>query len=239
MNRTRVPKARPCSATPAGPWGGRRQAWIPVAGLLLASGAFAADARFSHRLHLKQVGAACVVCHESAAASNAAEDRNLPREETCLACHNGETAPTVDTKWLARHEPDRRTFRFDHALHVKFDKIADVLRVALDAGSYLGETDGLRRLLDTDNACQGCHRGLEETDLASKENLPVMSDCLVCHPEIDNPFSCEKCHLPGVNLKPADHTREFVDLHSTGRLDFDKATCLPCHGTNFACMGCH
>ena len=43
----------------------------------------------------------------------------------------------------------------------------------------------------------------------------------------------------GVNLRPADHTREFIDTHSTGKINLDKQSCLPCHGRDFPCMGCH
>ena len=216
-----------------------RRGWIPLLGLLVATQALAAETKFSHQLHLNKVGATCTICHSAAATSKKAADRNLPKEETCLACHNGETAPTVDTAWLADRELEERTFRFNHESHLKLGNVAATIRAALDAGSYLGKAGDMRRLLNSDNICQSCHRGLEETDLASKANLPVMSDCLVCHTEIDNPFSCEECHLSGINLRPADHTRKFIDLHSTGKVNLDKTTCLPCHGTNFACMGCH
>ncbi len=207
--------------------------------LLVATQALAAETKFSHQLHLNKVGATCTICHSAASASKQAADRNLPTAETCLACHNGETTPSVDTAWLAERELKERTFRFNHEFHLKLGNVAAIIRAALDSGSYLGKADHMGRLLNSDNSCQSCHRGLEETDLASQANLPVMSDCLVCHTEIDNPFSCEECHLSGINLKPAGHTREFIDLHSTGKVNLDKATCLPCHGTNFACMGCH
>ncbi len=194
---------------------------------------------FSHQLHLNTVGATCTTCHNSVTSSKAATDRNLPAQATCLACHNGETAPKVETSWLPERKINERTFRFDHEYHTKLGNIAPLIAVMIDSGTYLGKHGDTRRHLDSDNECQACHRGLQETDLAGKANLPQMSDCLVCHSEIDNPFSCETCHLEGINLRPASHDRTFIDQHSTGRLNLDKSTCLPCHGRNFGCMGCH
>ena len=67
-----------------------------------------------------------------------------------------------------------------------------------------------------------------------------MADCLVCHNKIDNPFSCEKCHTaPAVQLKPPSHTADYVDTHSSGKLQLDKPSCVICHGKEFTCLGCH
>ena len=216
-----------------------RQAWVLAVAILLVPEGFAVESEFSHKLHLNVVGATCVSCHASALTSRTSQDSIVPQVETCQACHNGQTAPEVDTTWMAVSESEKRMFRFDHEFHLQLGNVTAIIRSAIENGDYLGESSSIRRLLNRDSTCEGCHRGLEEVDLATKMNLPVMSDCLVCHKEIDNPFSCEECHLPGSRLKPIDHTREFSDLHSTGKLSLDKATCLPCHGTNFACMGCH
>ena len=198
----------------------------------------AAELRFSHQLHL-QAGATCANCHTTASTSTAATDSNLPTKRECNVCHDGSAVRPVDTAALSEIATAKRSYRFNHEFHLKLGNVAPALAAALDGGTYLGKATGIREYLDGANTCQACHRGLEETELASKANLPQMSDCLVCHSEIDNPFSCEKCHLEGVELRPADHTRTFVDQHSTGKIQLDKASCLPCHGTNFACMGCH
>jgi predicted CXXCH cytochrome family protein len=198
-----------------------------------------AKPRFSHQLHLNQEDVTCVTCHQAATGSDAATDLNMPEEKVCLACHTGDPVAAVDTSFLSGKEPAERTYRFNHEFHLGMGNVAPLLSAAIENGSYLGKAGGMLENLDTENACEACHRGLRETDVAAKANLPQMSDCLVCHSEIRNPFSCEKCHLEGVNLMPANHTRDFVDTHSTGRLGLDKATCLPCHGRNFACMGCH
>lgn len=202
-----------------------------------AAPAAAESVKFSHKLHLAQ-GLFCITCHGSAQTSSKASDGNLPSGQICLACHDGAGAPRVELSGLAAIEPASRSFRFNHEFHLGMGNLAPIFAAALDSGKYLGHADGIRRL-DVEDACQACHRGLTETDLASKTNLPRMSDCLVCHDRVDNPFSCEKCHLDGVDLLPASHTREFIDLHSTGKLNLDKVSCQPCHGKNFTCMGCH
>jgi hypothetical protein len=66
-----------------------------------------------------------------------------------------------------------------------------------------------------------------------------MADCLVCHSQIDPPFSCEFCHAPGDHLKPVSHTPDFIDTHTSGKLKLDKSSCAVCHGRTFTCQGCH
>ena len=45
--------------------------------------------RFSHRRHLALKGLSCEDCHYSALSSRLAADDNLPKPETCVACHDG------------------------------------------------------------------------------------------------------------------------------------------------------
>jgi hypothetical protein len=208
--------------------------------LLLSAAASGLDLEFSHKLHLGKVGLDCTFCHGSAESSNAATDNNLPSQEVCLACHNGQTAPSIDPSPLAHRAPAERIFWFNHELHLALGNPAPKIAAAIDTGKYLGHAGDIRARLDTENACMACHRGLAEAgQIDSKAHLPRMSDCLVCHDQVDNPFSCEKCHARDFALKPADHTRGFIDRHSTGKAGFDKLTCQPCHGRSFSCMGCH
>jgi c(7)-type cytochrome triheme protein len=202
--------------------------------------ASAADLEFSHKLHLGKVGLTCTFCHSAAVGSQAVTDNNLPEQQLCLACHNGETAPSIDASTLADRTPAERVFWFNHQQHLALGNPAPTIAKAIDSGKYLGHAGDIRERLDTDNACMACHRGLAEADqVDSKLHLPRMSDCLVCHDQIDNPFSCEECHPRDFAIKPASHTRGFIDGHSTGKMGFDKLTCQPCHGRNFRCMGCH
>lgn len=166
-------------------------------------------AKFSHREALKTPGVACTSCHADVAAST-----------------------------TLRAKPGRNT-RFNHKLHLAMGNLAPVIAAAIDSGRYLGARGDIRQHLNTSNQCVACHRGLEESGQVTKANLPKMADCLVCHNQIEAPFSCEKCHLNTAVLKPASHTRDYIDFHSSKNARLDKQSCVICHGTQFRCMGCH
>ena len=213
--------------------------WAATA--VLAQGPAARDLKFSHKLHLERPGARCVDCHAAAVESTDSADRNLPAEQTCLRCHDGVRAARVDAKSASLLQTARREIRFNHKLHVGMGNLAPILAAAIDSKKYLGSSAAeIRKLLNTKEACEACHRGLELTDYSSKANLPQMADCLVCHNKIDPPFSCEKCHIaPAVKLKPATHTPDYIDVHSSRKTKLDKPSCVICHGVDFRCMGCH
>lgn len=205
----------------------------------LAVPLLAQDWAFPHKPHLER-GLECQTCHAAAAESEESTDHLLPDGAICGVCHNGDTAPAIDATPLARREPRIRSYRFNHAFHLAMGDAGPLIAAALDSGDYHGKPGDARRFLDSGNACAACHRGLEESVAVTEAaHMPRMGDCIVCHTNVDNPFSCKECHLDSAELLPADHTREFAELHSTGRLGFDKLTCLPCHGRNFPCMGCH
>jgi c(7)-type cytochrome triheme protein len=202
------------------------------------------DLIFSHRKHLARQPE-CVQCHTSILWSTSAQDRNLPGEKTCLTCHDGARAGkecalchTNPGGVQPRATPGRH-IRFNHQLHLSFGNLAPAFAKAIDTGRYLSEPGDMRRHLNTENACLACHRGILETDLATRANLPAMADCLVCHTRIDPPFSCGFCHTPEFELKPASHTAKFADAHSSRKAVPDKSTCKICHGAKFTCMGCH
>ena len=157
--------------------------------------------------------------------------------KSCQPCH----APIPKSSTVSRREARPvRWVKFSHAIHVKLPGVAQSLIQAIDSKKYLGTaTPELRKMLETQNVCQACHRGMPEaTGALAKANYPAMADCLVCHSKIDPPFSCVKCHAEDTNtLKPVSHAGGFIDGH-TNR-GGDKATCAACHGRRFTCMGCH
>lgn len=165
----------------------------------------------------------------------------LAKGAECLSCH----AQQKDATSLGDARKGKVLKDFNHAFHLKFGSVAPLLRAALDTKRYLASPNhvnipALRAQLETRNACQACHRGLEQaTGALTKANFPHMEDCLVCHTKIDNPFSCADCHPKAMNLKPANHAPDFLDRHTTGKLDLDKTTCASCHGRRFTCLGCH
>jgi c(7)-type cytochrome triheme protein len=200
---------------------------------------------FSHRLHLAKAKASCQDCHSNARDSRLATDNNLPLEKDCLKCHDGQQARrecTVCHKHQENVVPlgiPPRDFRFNHQLHLELGNLAPVIAAAIDGGNYLSPTKNIRAQLSGENPCLACHRSLEETDLAGKANLPQMADCLVCHAEIDPPFSCEFCHTKDAKIKPASHSLDYLDLHNSGKVKLEKQSCKICHATGFRCMGCH
>jgi hypothetical protein len=193
---------------------------------------------FSHRVHLA-AKLACVDCHTSAAASTRLDEKLLPKPEACLKCHKAAEigAPTGT---VAGPDGTPRPARFDHQLHLKLGNLAPVISAAIDNKTYLSPvTPELRSALNTRNPCEACHRGLEASDRPDRSVMPQMADCLVCHNQIDPPYSCEFCHAKGAKLRPASHTPDFLDTHTSGKLGFDKTTCAVCHGRHFHCLGCH
>ena len=200
-----------------------------LAVILLAWGAAASAAPFSHKLHLG-LKLECATCHTAAAASTKASDNLLPDKEGLPACHQDAQIPAP---------PRTRVASFNHALHLKMGNVAPIIAAAIDKKTYLQPPGDIRRHLNTDNPCQACHRGLEESEQVTAAAMPQMADCIVCHTEIDNPFSCEKCHAKDAQLKPASHVDSFMSDHTSGKLNLDKASCAVCHGRNFRCLGCH
>jgi predicted CXXCH cytochrome family protein len=186
-------------------------------------------APFSHKLHLG-LELQCTTCHTAANASTKASDNLLPAKTVCLQCHEAAQIPAP---------PTTRVAFFSHAQHLKMGNLAPILAAAIDKKNYLQPPGDIRRHLNTQNACQACHRGLLESDQVTAAAMPQMADCLVCHTGIDNPFSCEKCHAKDAPLKPASHLPGFLSDHTSGKLNLDKASCVVCHGRNFRCLGCH
>lgn len=186
---------------------------------------------FSHELHLKlPQKLACVACHVSVQTSTRVEDNNLPPVAVCLGCHKSPTVGKPRPTILAH---------FDHKKHLALGNVAPAIAAAIDAKTYFLPPAGLRRKLDTTNACGACHRDMEHSTALARSDLPLMADCLVCHNKIDPPFSCEFCHAKSAALKPADHTPDFLDLHNHKNFKFDKESCDICHGRKFQCLGCH
>jgi len=218
----------------------QRLAAKAIAGFVLLCGASLA-APFSHKLHLKLVQK-CETCHTAIGSSTKASDNNLPRAAACTGCHR---QPVVSAPRVLK------VTQFDHKKHIAFGSIAPAILAAMKSKNYFSspidatpaaalETQLKSFTAATPNAgCLSCHHGVAESEMPSRAMHANMPDCLVCHTKIDNPFSCELCHTPGNHLMPASHTPDYVDRHSTGKMNLDKASCVVCHGKKFRCLGCH
>ncbi|MBI1788087.1 MAG: hypothetical protein HYR60_11130 [Acidobacteria bacterium] len=185
---------------------------------------------FSHQTHL-QLKLTCTGCHAPAASSTRLEDNNLPSRAVCLGCHKDPVikAPTPTV-----------LNRFNHRKHAAMGNLAPLIAAAIDRGTYLSEGGvKIRPLLNTTNACEACHRGMAASTEVTKAAFPQMADCLVCHSQIDPPWSCELCHDKPKTLKPAYHVADFLDSHHRKDAKIDRTACAVCHGRKFTCLGCH
>jgi hypothetical protein len=206
-----------------------------------ACAALAAEKPFSHEFHLR-MELECVSCHTAAPESRTAADNLLPAQPACARCHDKEM-PVAEAQG-GKPKP-RLVTKFNHQRHVGLGNVAPVIAAALQARTYHNSSAGappgpaLESQLAAAAACTACHRGIAQSTPADGASFPAMQDCLVCHPKIDPPFSCEKCHDPGDHLKPANHANDFMDRHTSGKPGLNKAACVVCHGTGFRCMGCH
>jgi hypothetical protein len=195
-------------------------------------------AEFSHRVHLG-LKLQCVTCHASAPASTRVEDSNLPKIEICQSCHTGGDGKARKLEFTIKQMRQTNLKAFSHQQHLKMGNVAPLIARAIDTKSYLSAPGDIRRHLNGASACTACHRGMAESDAVTRAAYPQMADCLVCHTKVDPPFSCSTCHADGPHLKPANHTPDLLDRHTTGKLNLDKSTCAVCHGRKFACLGCH
>ena len=152
--------------------------------------------QFSHKLHL-QLKKQCADCHAAWLRARLRQDNLLPSAAVCKPCHESRTIRAP------RATP---VTHFSHAQHLKLGNIAPVIAAAIDKKTYLSDPDDIRAHLNSTNACLACHRGIDTSDHVTDANMPQMADCLVCHNQIDPPFSCAKCHDPKwPDLQPANH----------------------------------
>ena len=181
-------------------------------------------ADFSHRKHLA-LKLECVQCHKSATSSTRPDDNNLPKPESCRPCHE---------KAEIGRPRQTNVAKFNHQLHAKFPNIAQLVRNAIDRRQYLAPPGDLKQRLEGATGCTACHAGTAQSDKAVHAE---MATCLVCHNQIELPYSCSYCHAKDADLKPANHVEAFHDTHT--RKSVEKIGCAVCHGRNFRCLGCH
>jgi hypothetical protein len=204
--------------------------------------------RFSHALHLGEVGMECLDCHAGALESESASDLLFPKESVCLACHEREgpegcglchTRPEA----IAPLSNPLSDIFFSHRLHLLLPDLAGPLLEALASGRHAGSGPARRhRGIDPSRPCSVCHRGLEEVSLGGPDNLPEMADCLVCHTSGGDAMRrCGDCHPPGFDRRPQDHrVVGFFDAHSAAEARPIATNCRMCHTPGFnPCTQCH
>jgi hypothetical protein len=200
---------------------------------------------FSHQKHLAREKMDCAFCHEDAPGSTRGRDNLMPREEACAVCHpidrsqpEKATSPGQPGARCSLCHPGARgsearvvvpppNLKFNHKIHI-----------------------------DRKVRCQTCHGDLlaDGVELATRAQLPRMSQCLGCHDSRTAPSKCTTCHLavPGGRVKTEYAQGSLVpsgvlrgDAHDLGfRTDHarvaenDPAYCANCHRQSF-CASCH
>lgn len=172
--------------------------------------------KFSHKMHINDVGADCATCHPAGSTSMISSDNLASTHDQCSSCHEDQVTNdcgfchTTPDNIVARPAADR-TVIFSHENH------------------------GARGV-----ECITCHKGLDEVELSSAKNLPDMATCNTCHNNVKATNTCENCHTDFVTLLPADHRRsDFLRSHRDEvRLGAMTASCQTCHSETF-CQQCH
>jgi hypothetical protein len=200
--------------------------------------------RFDHRKHATApLGLSCTSCHPGAGL--AANAPMLPRGATCDACHGSKHDGVVSGACAFCH------------VGVEQGRVRPV-RIPRGNLVFSHRKHAVRNI-----ACPHCHGDVTAVGLATREQLPRMRGCLVCHgrPDAasrgDAHSACETCHLRNVGeegglirtvyregvlypprwLGDASHTADFVERHKAVA-GLDSALCANCHVERF-CTDCH
>lgn len=138
--------------------------------------------RFSHKKHLA-LDIGCDSCHPAALTSQSARDHLIPSEEDCAVCHP-----------IDRNDPFKKTSGAPASCGSCHQGVPTEATVG-------GSTDGKaiaalvarvvipeprlkfnhKQHLDKQIPCSTCHGDLSKVELATREQLPTMAQCLTCH----------------------------------------------------------
>lgn len=132
--------------------------------------------RFNHKKHVKELGMTCTTCHDTAKTSRRSGDSLLPAAERCDGCHG------TDHRNLAEVSSDEpRPLGQCGFCHVGYDpkRPQYVARVILPKPNL--RFDHQRHVVGERMSCARCHGKVEELELASRDQLPRMKECVTCH----------------------------------------------------------
>lgn len=214
--------------------------------------------KFSHHLHVEDVGMDCTDCHGAPgeAAFNAVNHETCAdchdeveaeaiRMDTCGYCHQEKLLPNLE-EWQAESEPARNVFVHTDALA---DRCLECHAALLDENLTVVpklERDEIVRIRDAAHAseqdCLTCHVDMDRYlapanhDLAWMKRhgpLGVQADaaCSVCHTE----DSCRECHSV---MTPVSHNNLWRQRTHGIEAAWDRASCMVCHEED-SCSSCH
>lgn len=214
------------------------------------------DLIFSHKYHIEELGAECISCHPGVEESTTGADDLLPKEETCLNCHDRD-----DMGCEACHKSGKNpellpritnySKKFSHAKHIEegtecAECHAGVEKKETAAGNHIPGMDNCMMCHETPSETEGCYLchekdyeliPLSHNDMwkANHGNFAEngFSDCSMCHTE----QYCTDCHL-GENLFGQSHPPDFIMTHSISYMARE-SDCVSCHGGYDFCIECH
>lgn len=173
---------------------------------------------FSHGLHVGKEEVECSECHDGVDQATSLDASYLPKEDTCLGCHDKEdNCQQCHTNAAQRavRPPKHTTLAFSHKQHLDL----------------------------VEGKCTACH-----TDANSSIELPVslpsMDACLTCH-EMQQAYAEGRCNLCHTTLRSAPpaavaelrHGTEWLSRHGLVAQSYGE-TCLQCHSQT-TCSECH
>lgn len=132
--------------------------------------------RFDHQKHVKQLGMSCTTCHATAKTSQKAAESLLPPATRCDGCHGTNHR---DLSAVTTDEP--RALGQCNYCHVGYDakKPNVVARVLLPKPNL--RFNHQKHVTGQRMTCARCHGKVEELDLATRDQLPRMKECVTCH----------------------------------------------------------
>lgn len=201
--------------------------------------------RFDHALHLSN-DLECVSCHDTARKSVSVSDNHLPKHPECENCHDIEAAASTGQKQDPPAECSTCHLSFDKTVHREPPKVN-----VPNANLKFNHKVHVEKKVD----CVVCHGSMKDVGLATRNHLPKMDTCLVCH---DNQFAsatCKTCHpvepsgrltlaFASGLLRPMqgdpfgmDHGPRFEFTHGT-KASMNQDMCMSCHAQR-ECQVCH
>lgn len=199
---------------------------------------------FPHQMHVEDMEMSCEDCHAEVAESEQVPPRLLPEKDTCIGCHDGDSA-TEDCE-ACHADPDEplpfsdsqplAATGFSHTYH---------LSKAMDCSSchdYILEDDG-----STDpyawsaGDCQSCHsesvpasHNIEWAWLHGMEvTHQTQASCITCHVQ----STCDACHQVQ-EVTPRVHPTGFILGHGLEAYN-GLNDCASCHNSILECQSCH
>jgi hypothetical protein len=211
--------------------------------------------RMNHAKHVTELKMKCEQCHELAKTSTRSSDWLIPQKhalcdgchvideskpvtagQRCDFCHFGATSALVNGVWnttITRLQIPTANLKMNHKAHV-----------------------------DRGVSCQQCHGEVQKLELATRDQMPRMKQCVTCHATgstdpkaAKSKAECATCHLtdksglvlqtmfasgtlsPPKWLKNANHGPDWGDRHKR-IAGLDSAFCGNCHREK-ECTDCH